>query len=74
MAATTVQEREGARRVRQLSSLAREIARAALTAELAADRRDIDCLDDAITALTEMQEHLRAEYRQLLVAGIRRTM
>jgi hypothetical protein len=71
MAPCTVQDFDLARRVRQLSRLAREIAEAALTAELAADRRDLDCLDDAVTSLCERQVRLRVAYRGLLAAGIR---
>jgi hypothetical protein len=71
MAPSTVRDLDPRQRVRHLARLAREIAEAALSAELAAEREDIDCLYESIEALGELHQQIRMAYRALLVADIR---
>jgi hypothetical protein len=71
MATSKVLELDPRQRVRHLARLAREIAEAALSVELAAERGDIDCLDESVEALAELHQRMHAAYRTLLVVGIR---
>ena len=55
---------------REIAAVARELAEAGLTADLAVARRDWDCVYAASERLLELQRRWAALYRRLLVLRV----